>query len=67
MIHLLATILATVSVIMMMMMTPYLAWCDGFVKRIANANTRMVEIKSNEQKVMKGNPLMTRQKLLIRS
>jgi hypothetical protein len=35
--------------------------CDGVVVKIVNANTRMVEI------VMKGDPKVTRQKLMVRS
>ena len=32
-----------------------------------NSNTRMVQIKWNDKKVMEGDPKVTRQKLLIRS
>jgi hypothetical protein len=46
----------------------YLGWCDGVVVKIINANIRMVEIefewKWNEQKVMEGDPKVTRQKLM---
>ena len=45
----------------------YLGWCDGIVQKVLNPNTRMVEIKWNEKKVMEGDPVVTRQKLLIRS
>jgi hypothetical protein len=41
--------------------------CDGVVVKIVNANTRMVEIEWNEQKVMEGDPKVTRQKLMVRS
>jgi hypothetical protein len=40
-------------------------WCDGVVVKIFNANTRMVEIEWNEQKVMKGDTKITRKKLMI--
>jgi hypothetical protein len=41
--------------------------CDGVEIKIVNANTRMVEIEWNEQKVMEGDPKVTRQKLMVRS
>lgn len=47
--------------------TSYLAGCDGMVKKIVNGNTRMVEIKWNEKKVLEVDPLLTRQKLLTRN
>ena len=45
----------------------YLGWCDGVVQKINNAKTRMVETKWNEKKEMEGDPVVTKQKLLIRS
>ena len=45
----------------------YLAWCDGVVQSITSQKTRMVEIKWNPKKVDKGDLLITKHKLSIRS
>jgi hypothetical protein len=45
--------------------TPYLAWCDGEVVSIVNERTRMVMIKWNKEKVVEGDALESKHKLLV--
>ena len=45
--------------------TPYLAWCDGEVVSIVNERTRMVMIKWNKDKVVEGDALESKHKLLV--
>ena len=44
----------------------YNAWCDGVVKKIVNAEKRIVEIKWNEEKVHKKDGRVSRHELKIR-
>ena len=45
--------------------TPYLSWCDGEVVSIVNERTRMVMIKWNKEKVVEGDALESKHKLLV--
>ena len=45
--------------------TTYLSWCDGEVVSIVNERTRMVMIKWNKDKVVKGDALESKHKLLV--
>ena len=45
--------------------TPYLSWCDGEVVSIVNERTRMVMIKWNKDKVVEGDALESKHKLLV--
>ena len=44
----------------------YLAWCDGVVDKIVNAEKRMVNIRWNEQKVHEDDVKVSRHQLQIR-
>ena len=44
----------------------YLAWCDGIVDKIGNAEKRMVDIRWNEEKVHEDDVRVSRHQLQIR-